>query len=377
MEWIHERADWPSFSWDSAALTTSLAAVRHRQGEVLGRMRSLGFDLRSEARLATLTTDVVTSSAIEGELLSREEVRSSIARHLGLETGGFVPPGRDVEGIVEVMLNATREYDSPLTEDRLLSWHAALFPTGRSGVRRITVGAWRTDNSGPMQVLSGPMGCEKIHFVAPAAQRLPHEMERFLEWFNTDSDVDPVLRAALAHFWFVTVHPFDDGNGRIARAIADMSLARADQSAERYYSMSSQIESERSSYYNQLERLQRGDLDITEWMRWFLACLGRSLEGAEEKLAAVLYKARFWEMIGRHSINERQRAVLHRMLGDFEGHLNTSKYAKLAKCSNDTALRDIRELLDLGIVVRNAGGGRSTSYRLVSLENGHELETST
>ena len=369
MQWIHERPDWPSFRWDNAALTTSLASLRHRQGQLLGRMRSLGFDLRSEARLETLTAEVVTSSAIEGEFLSTEEVRSSIARRLGLDTGGLVLPGRDVDGIVEMMLDATREYDSPLTADRLFSWHAALFPTARSGMRRIAVGAWRTDDSGPMRVVSGPMGRENVHFEAPAAQRVPHEIERFLEWYNGDSGIDPVLRAALAHFWFVTVHPFDDGNGRIARAIADMSLARADDSADRYYSMSSQIESERKSYYDQLERRQRGGLDITEWMEWFLACLGRSIERAEDKLAAVLYKARFWEMVGRHHINERERAVLHRMLGDFKGHLNTSKYAKLAKCSTDTALRDIRELLDLGIVVKNPGGGRSTSYRLTRLED--------
>ena len=369
MEWIHERLEWPNFTWDDAALTATLGSVRHRQGRLLGRMRSIGFELRSEARLETLTTEVVTSSAIEGELLNPEEVRSSIARRLGLDAGGLVPSGRDVEGIVEMMLDATREYHRPLTTERLFSWHAALFPTGRSGIRRITFAAWRTDDSGPMQVISGPMGREKVHIQAPAAQRLPREMERFLEWFNTEDAIDPVLKAALAHFWFVTIHPFDDGNGRIARAIADMSLARADESPDRYYSMSSQIESERSSYYERLERRQRGELDITEWMEWFLACLGRALESAEEALSAVLYKARFWEMVGRHRVNERQRAVLHRMLGDFEGQLGTSKYAKLAKCSTDTALRDIRELLDRGIIVKNPAGGRSTSYRLAHVDD--------
>ena len=366
MEWIYQQPDWPRFRWDD--VTTLLASLRFRQGRLLGRMRSLGFELRSEARLDTLTTDVVTSSAIEGELLSPEEVRSSIARRLGLDAGGLVASGRDVDGIVEMMIDATRNYAAPLTAERLCSWHAALFPTARSGMQRITVGAWRTDHSGPMEVLSGPMGREKVHFRAPAAQQVPREMDRFLEWYNGASDIDPVLRAALAHFWFVTVHPFDDGNGRIARAITDMSLARADDSADRYYSTSSQIEAEQSAYYDHLERRQRGTLDVTEWISWFLGCLERSLETAEAKLSTVISRAQFWEMVGRHSINERQRAVLHRMLGDFKGHLNSSRYAKLAGCSTDTALRDIRELLDLGIVVRNPGGGRSTSYRLVRLE---------
>ena len=367
MEWIHERPGWPQLTWDHAALSTSLGAVRHRQGRLFGRMKSLGFELQSEARLETLTTEVVSSSAIEGELLDSEEVRSSVARHLGLETGGRVPAGRDVEGIVEVLLDATREYNRPLDAERLFSWHAALFPTGRSGIRRITVGAWRTDDSGPMQVVSGPMGREHVHFQAPAAQRVPGEMERFLKWFDTDHAVDPVVKAAVAHFRSVTIHPFDDGNGRIARAIADMALARAEDSPDRYYSMSNQIESERSSYYEQLERHQRGTLDITGWIDWFLACLGRSLDGAENTLARVLYRARFWQTAGAYRLNARQRLVLERMLGDFKGYLNTSKYAKLAKCSNDTALRDIRQLLNCGIIVKNAGGGRSTSYRLIEL----------
>ncbi len=372
MEWIHERPGWPNLTWDDAALSASLGAVRHRQGRLLGRMKSLGFELRSEARVETLTTEVVSSSAIEGELLDSDEVRSSVARRLGLETGGLVRAGRDVEGIVEILLDATREYNRRLDAERLFSWHAALFPTGRSGIRRITVGAWRADESGPMQVISGPMGREKVHFQAPAAGRLPGEMERFFEWFDTDCGVDPVVTAAVAHFRFVTIHPFDDGNGRIARAIADMALARAEDSPDRYYSMSTQIESERSSYYEQLERHQRGSLDITGWIDWFIACLGRSLEGAEDTLARVLYRARFWQMADSYRLNARQRAVLGRMLGDFEGHLNTSKYAKLAGCSSDTALRDIRELLDREIIVKNRGGGRSTSYRLIEL---HDLAT--
>ena len=371
MEWIHERAGWPNLTWNDAALSASLGAVRHRQGRLFGRMRSLGFQLRNEARVETLTTEVVSSAAIEGELLDSEEVRSSVARHLGLETGGRVRAGRDVEGIVEILLDATREYNRPLDAERLFSWHSALFPTGRSGIRRITVGAWRTDESGPMQVISGPMGREKVHFRAPAAQRLSREMQRFFEWFETDHAIDPVVKAAVAHFRFVTIHPFDDGNGRIARALADMALARAEDSPDRYYSMSTQIESERSAYYEQLEQHQRGNLDITGWVEWFLACLGRSLEGAEDMLARVLYRARFWQMAGSPRLNARQHSVVERMLGNFEGHLNTSKYAKLTGCSNDTALRDIRELLDWGIIVKNPGGGRSTSYRLIEL---HETD---
>ncbi|MBO6666457.1 Fic family protein [Parvibaculum sp.] len=378
MTYIHQKGDWPHLIWDGAALASTLAEVRHRQGRLLGRMEALGFDLKQEASLRTLTADVVKSSAIEGEVLEPEEVRSSIARRLGIEVGGLPPASRDVEGIVEVMLDATQRYDAPLTAERLFGWHAALFPTGRSGLNRITVGAWRTEAAGPMQVVSGPFGRERVHFEAPEATRLPREMESFLKWFEQEAKTDPVIKAGVAHFWFVTIHPFEDGNGRIARAIADMALARADQARERFYSMSAQIELERKAYYDQLEGQQRGDTDITPWLDWFLKCLGRAIEQADEMLGSVLYKARVWEQANLKPVNDRQRLVLNRMLDDFRGHMNTSKYAKLAKCSTDTALRDIRDLLDRGLLVQNEGGGRSTSYRLPKeedLETGKERQT--
>lgn len=368
MTYIHERPDWPDLTWDSTALSPVLAALRYRQGQLLGRMQALGFDLRTEASLHTLTDDVVKSSAIEGERLDPEEVRSSIAQRLGLDAGGLVPASRNVEGVVEMMLDATQHHEQALSAERLFGWHAALFPAGRSGMRRITVGAWRSKEAGPMQVVSGPAGREKVHFEAPAADRLETEMGRFLDWFNRPAAIDPVLKAGIAHFWFVTIHPFEDGNGRIARAIADMALARADESKERFYSMSSQIEAERKAYYGELERQQRGGLDITAWLFWFLGCLDRAIASAGHTLAAVLYKARLWEEANRGPVNERQRLVLGRMLDGFHGHMNTSKYAKLAKCSTDTALRDIRDLLDRGILIRNPGGGRSTSYRLTRLD---------
>ncbi len=367
MTFIHERPDWPKFTWDTGALERTLAAVRHRQGRLHGRMEALGFDLRTEAALTTLTSDVVTSSAIEGETLNPQDVRSSIARRLGIDAGGYSPASRDVEGIVEIMLDATQKFTEPLTADRLFGWHAALFPTGRSGMRRITAGAWRLLAAGPMQVVSGAVGRERVHFEAPSADRLEHETGVFLDWFNRDGDLDPVIKAALAHVWFVTIHPFEDGNGRIARAIADMVLGRADNTANRFYSMSAQIEAERRDYYQQLESQQRGDLDMTPWLTWFLACLDRALGRAEQTLAAVVDKARLWELINRQPVNERQRVIINCLLDGFDGHLTTSKYAKIAKCSADTALRDIRELLDRGILVQNHGGGRSTSYRIVTI----------
>ncbi|MEE9278883.1 MAG: Fic family protein [Myxococcota bacterium] len=364
MAFIHERPEWPQFTWDGEALAGLLAAVRHKQGRHLGKMEALGFELRAEASLTALADEVVKSSAIEGEHLNPEEVRSSIARKLGLDVAGLLEPGREVEGIVEMMLDATRNFDAPLTAGRLFDWHAALFPTGRSGMGRITVGAWRTREAGPMQIVSGPVGREKVHFQAPGAERLQTEMESFLEWFNASAEIDPVLKAAVAHFWFVTIHPFEDGNGRIARAIADMALSQADGTKDCFYSMSSGIEAERREYYLQLEAAQRGDLDITGWLEWFLGCLDRTIEDTDERLSSVLHKARLWQRINPNPVSERQRKVINRMLDDFKGHLTTSKYAKLAKCSNDTALRDIRELLERGIVVKNPGRGRSTSYRL-------------
>jgi Fic family protein len=369
MRYIHQRPTWPDFTWDAATLAPALAAVRHKQGRLLGRMESLGFDLRQEASLSTLTSDVIKSSAIEGEHLDASEVRSSVARRLGLNLAGLdladLPTAsRDVDAVVDMMLDATQRFRSPLTAKRLFGWHAALFPTGRSGLHRITVGAWRTDAKGPMQVVSGPVGMEKVHFQAPDAPRLDDEMARFLSWFEGETRTDPVIHAAIAHFWLVTIHPFDDGNGRIARAIADMALARADSSKDRFYSMSTQIERQKKQYYLTLESQQKADTDITAWISWFLACLERAIDAADSALNSVLRKARTWERINHHPVNDRQRAVINRMLGDFEGVLNTSKYAKLAKCSKDTALRDITELLDRAILVKNEKGGRSTSYRL-------------
>jgi len=364
MPYIYENPDWPAFTWDSEALAGPLAAVRHKQGKHLGKMEALGFDLRTEANLTALTDEVVKSSAIEGEHLNTDEVRSSIARKLGLDVAGLPKPGREVDGVVEMMLDATRNFDQPLTVERLFGWHAALFPTGRSGMFRITVGGWRTGEAGPMQVVSGPIGKERVHYQAPDAKRVPDEMAQFLEWFESQSSSDPVLKAGVAHFWFVTIHPFDDGNGRIARAIADMALAQADGTKERFYSMSAGIEAQRKAYYLQLESSQKGSLDITTWLAWFLDCLDQTLEQADRSLGAVLYKAKLWQKINLAPVNDRQRNVINRMLDDFKGYLTTSKYAKLAKCSNDTALRDIHELLERGIIVKNPGGGRSTSYRL-------------
>lgn len=367
MPYIHQRSDWPAFRWDDSALTTILADVRHRQGLLLGRMRAHGFRVQAEVTLSSLTNEIVASSAIEGEALDPREVRSSLARQLGLEQAGLPVAGRDVEGVVEMTLDATQEFSAPMTSDRLFGWHAALFPAGRSGKRRIRVGMWRTADVGPMQVVSGPIGRERVHFEAPHADRVNQEMSRFLDWFNTEVDVDSVLKAAIAHFWFVTIHPFEDGNGRIARTVADMALARSDGSRERFYSMSQQIQVERRAYYLQLESAQRASLDITAWLRWFLECLNRALVTVEEAHSAVLERVARWRLIDNARLNERQLQVLERLTGDFEGNLTTSKYAKLAKTSTDTALRDITELVERGILERNPGGGRSTSYRLADL----------
>jgi len=366
--WIHEYPNWPDFTWNHDAIGKELATVRHRQGHLLGRMEGLGFELKQEANLSTLTHDVVTSSAIEGQTLNPQEVRSSIARHLNIDIAGLIPTNRKVEGIVAMMLDATRLFSEPLHKERLFDWHAALFPTGRSGMRSITVGGWRTLDAGPMQVVSGPIGRERIHFEAPRADRLECEMHTFLAWFEQQNAIDPVLKAGTAHLWFVTLHPFEDGNGRIARAIGDMALARADGISDRFYSLSSQIEFERTAYYDQLERQQRSSPDITGWLKWFLECLGRALSSAEVTLSRVLFKARLWNKINQNPANERQRLIINRMLQeDFKGYMNTSKYAKLAKCSNDTALRDIQDLKARGILIQNTGKGRSTSYHLIEL----------
>jgi len=366
--YIHELADWPKFRRDDGRLAAPLAAARHLQGRLVGQMEALGFRVREDAVLRTLTEDVLKSSEIEGENLDADQVRSSVARRLGIDIGGLRPADRHVEGVVEMMLDATQHYHQPLTVERLLGWHASLFPTGRKGMHPITVGQWRGDRTAPMQVVSGPVGHERVHFEAPTAERLEDEMRHFLEWFNGDTTPEPVLKAALAHLWFVTIHPFDDGNGRIARAIADMSLARSEGSSQRFYSMSAQIRQERGDYYRILEQTQRATMDVTGWMAWFLGCLTRAIEGSQAALSSVIEKTRYWEQLRNVSLNERQRLVINKLLEGFEGKLTTSKWAALTKSSQDTALRDIQQLVDRGVLVRNAAGGRSTSYSLARSE---------
>lgn len=364
--YIYDEPDWPRFRWDSDRLMQPLIAVRHQQGRLLGRMDALGLPFQQEAVLQTLTEDAVKSSEIDGEKLDVGQVRSSIARRIGMGAGSFEAADPHVGGVVEMMLDATRHFDQPLTAERLFAWHASLYPTGRSGVREIRVGAWRDDRTGLMQLVSGPTGQERVHFEAPAAGRLEQEMQLFLNWFNQDgASADPVLKAGLAHLWFVTIQPFDDGNARISRTIADLVLARSERSPQRFYSLSAQIRKERTAYYDILEQTQKGTLDVTPWLEWFLACLGRAIEGAQGVLAAVLSKARFWQAF---SLNERQRLVLNRALDGSEGKLTTSEWAVFAKCSSDTALRDIRELVEWGILVRNPGGGRSVSYSLAKIQ---------
>lgn len=364
--YIHEQKKWPDFTWDPETLTSVLTDVRHQQGRLLGRMEALGFPQREEATLRVLTQDVLKSSEIEGEKLPYESVRSSIARRLGVDGVPTHRAERNVEGIVEIMIDATRNYEKALSKERLAGWQAALFPAARSGMKRIAVGRWRDSSSDPMQVVSGPYGREKVHYEAPPAVRVASEMNRFLKWANAKPETDPVLKSAVAHFWFVTVHPFEDGNGRIGRAIADMMLARSEGSPQRFYSMSAQIERERKDYYDVLERCQKGPLNITSWMSWFLDCLRRAIEAYEETLGAVLTKPKFWKIHEGEPFNDRQRSLVNRLLDGFEGNLTSSKWAKLAKCSQDTALRDIVELLDRNILAKEAAGGRSTHYRLAT-----------
>lgn len=362
--YLWERKEWPRFTSDRGALSGLLAHVAREQGKLLGRMQSLGFGLREEAYLHALTEEVVKSGEIEGESLARDQVRSSIARRLGMEVAGLVPSDRNVEGVVEMMLDATGNAAAKLTAERLFGWHAAMFPGGRSGMHKITVGAWRDDSTGPMRVVSGAIGKEKVHFEAPPAKRVAREMDRFLRWFAAPGASDPLFVAAEAHLWFVTLHPFDDGNGRIARAITDMALARSEGLAQRFYSMSAQIRRERNAYYEMLERTQKGGLDITPWLEWFLNCLLRAISGAQEALEGVLSKARFWERFAQEPLNDRQKIVLNRLLSGFEGKLTTSKWAKLTKTSQDTAHRDIVDLVERGALRKDSGGGRSTSYSL-------------
>ena len=368
LTYLYERPDWPKWRWNEDRVGPLVTGLRHRQGRLLGRMEGLGFALRQEAQLESLTLEVVKSSEIEGEHLNPDHVRSSLARRLGLETGGTEPVDRNVEGIVEMMLDATQHYARPLSEERLTGWQAALFPTGRSGLRKIIVGAWRDDARGPMQVVSGPVGKEKVHYKAPPAAQVPEQMSTFLHWANADQPIDAVLKAGLVHLWFVTIHPFDDGNGRVARAIADWQLARSENNAQRFYSMSAQIRHERDDYYDILERTQKGTLDVTPWLEWFLSCLGRAFDGTETTLAAVLRKARFWERAAMLPLNERQRDVLNRLLDGFDGKLTTKKWATLTKSSHDTALRDIRGLIELRLLTQDKGGGRSTSYSILTVD---------
>lgn len=366
--YIHERKAWPQYRWDHQAVSAPLAAVRHHQGKLLGRMEALGFDLRAEAELQAMTTEVVTSSEIEGEKLDGAQVRSSLARRLGLEIGGMAVVDRHVDGVVEMTLDATQQYAALLTKERLFGWHAALFPAGRSGMRRIRTGAWRDDESGPMQVVSGPIGRERVHFEAPPARRVPSEMRAFLSWFEKKSPMDLVLKAAVAHLWFVTIHPFEDGNGRIARALTELMLARSEEGEKRFYGMSAQIRIERRAYYDILESTQKGDLDITPWLTWFFDCLDRAIGGAETVLGDVLKKARFWKLHANQSFNDRQRHMLVRLLGGFEGKLTSTKWAQLNHCSQDTASRDIEDLIRRDILKKDSAGGRSTSYSLVEVQ---------
>ena len=361
---IHQNKNWPNFTWDSNAFLNLLSEARNLQGRLLGKMETLGFDLRNEASLDTLTLDVIKSSEIEGEYLNMDQVRSSIAQKLGIEIAGAVDFDRNVDGIVEMLLDATQNCVKPLTANRLFDWHAALFPTGRSGMFKITVANWRKDTTGPMQVVSGAMGKEKVHFQAPDSDLLENEMNQFLDWFN-NHEMDLVVKAAIAHLWFVTVHPFEDGNGRIARAISDMLLAQSDKSTQRFYSMSAQIRIERNQYYDILEKTQKGDLDITDWIVWFLNCLINALKSTDLVLQRVLFKADFWKKNMGIEMNNRQIKLLNKLIDGFDGKLTSSKWAKIAKCSKDSAVRDINDLIHKGILQKEPSGGRSTNYELV------------
>ena len=364
--YIWELETWPVFVWDADQLSPILAEANREQGRLLGKMEALGFDLRSEAYLQSLTQEVVKSSEIEGEKLDGYQVRSSIAQRLGFDIAGLAPADRYVDGIVEMMLDATRSFDQPLTEDRLFAWHSALFPSGFSGMKPVLTGFWRTDAEGPMQVVSGPMGRERVHFQAPPADQLEEQMAAFLEWFNAPTAIDPILKAGLAHLYLVTIHPLEDGNGRIARAITEMALAQGEKTYQRSYSMSAQIRKERNDYYDMLEGSQKGTLDITAWLKWFLQCLIRAMEEAQDRLDEAIKKALFWDRFGKEALNERQIKVLqHFMRDDWEGKLTSSKWAKLADCSQDTAGRDINNLIDRGALKKDSAGGRSTSYSVV------------
>ena len=367
--YIHEKDNWTDFTWDEKKVSLKLAETRNLQGRLLGKMESLGFDLQDEAVLNTLTLEVVKSSEIEGEILDLEQVRSSIARRLGIEIAGAIDSERHIDGIVEMMLDATQRYQLPLTKERLFGWHSALFPTGWSNMYKITTADWRKDTTGPMQVVSGPMGKEKVHFQAPDSDRIENEMRLFINWVEDEINIDPVLKAAIAHLWFVTIHPFEDGNGRITRAITEMLLARSDNSVKRFYSMSSQIRIERNQYYEMLEKTQNGNTEITSWILWFLECLKNAFGSTTEILSQILHKATFWKMHAKTILNARQQKILNRLLDGFTGKLTTSKWGKICKCSQDTALRDIQDLIEKDILQKEASGGRSTNYELKKMPN--------
>lgn len=363
--YFHQHKEWPNFTWDNRVLLPRISAVRDLQGRLIGRMESMGFELRDEAALVTITEDVVKSSEIEGEFLNPKEVRSSVARRLGMEISGLPAVSRDVEGIVEMMMDATQNYNDPLSKSRLCDWHAALFPTGRSGMHKITVADWRKDGTGPMQVVSGPMGREKVHYTAPEASRVETEMTAFLNWFNGNDGLEPVMKSAIAHLWFVSIHPFDDGNGRIARAIADCQLARADRTNQRFYSISAQLMKSKKEYYDTLESTQKGDMDITQWLLWYFDRLTDALTATNETLSKILAKARFWEEHKNTQFNERQLVMVNKLQDDFFGKLTSSKWAKMTKVHRDTALRDIQDLVRKGVLEDSGEGGRSTNYVLV------------
>lgn len=363
-KYIHQKQRWPEFQWDTENFLELLGKVHLAQGRLLGKMQTLGFTLQEETVLRTITNDVIKSSEIEGEKLNLNQVRSSVAKRLGVDIAGSIIADRDVEGVVEMMLDATQNYKSPLTAERLHDWQASLFPTGRSGMYKVIVGNWRDDSTGPMQVVSGPMGKQKVHFEAPAAGLIEKEMKSFLNWFN-NHEMDNLLKAAVAHLWFLTIHPFEDGNGRIARALTDLLLARSDQSPQRFYSMSSQIKKQRKQYYKILEQVQTNDLDITKWIVWFLECLQKAIDHASNQLESILIKVDFWSETSKMQLNERQHKMINKLLDGFKGKLTSSKWAKINKCSRDSAIRDINDLISKNILRKDSAGGRSTNYELV------------
>jgi len=368
--YIYEQSDWPRFKWSDSRLITILPEVRNIQGRVIGKMRALGFELQNQANLEILTQDVLKSTEIEGEILNPEQVRSSIARRLGLDISGLVHSDRNVDGVVEMMLDATGNYDKPLTRERLFGWHNALFPTGFGGIYKIIIGSWRDDSTGPMQVVSGPMGKERVHYQAPAAELLDKQMGHFFKWINDKQQIDLIVKAAIAHLWFITLHPFEDGNGRIARAITDMILAQSDNQSTRFYSMSTQIRNERKLYYDILELTQKGGLDISDWLEWFLECLLNALKSSEILLGKVIFKHHFWIKNALRLENDRQKKILNMLLDGFDGKLTTTKWSRIGKCSQDTALRDIQDLMEKQILYKLPGGGRSTGYDLIKETNG-------